>query len=126
VASRFFRFRERSDAHQVTADLGVTLAAVAGQEGEEAAGAGIVGCVENLPLAAPGAQQARPIELLDVERKGCRRDADPRRDLPGRQTARARGHEQPENREPGLMSERRQRRERRFLFHHSLRQIFDA
>ena len=69
MASRFFRFGERSDARQVTADLGVTLAAVAGQEGEKAAGAGIVGRVENLPLAPPGAQQARAIELLDVERK---------------------------------------------------------
>jgi hypothetical protein len=126
MTSRFFRLRERSDGHQVTTDLGVTLAAVAGQEGEQAARAGIVRGVEDLPLSSPGAQQARPIELLDVEREGRRRNSDPCRDLPRRQTARARGHEQPENREPGLMSERRQRRERRFLFHHSLRQIFDA
>jgi hypothetical protein len=97
LTSRFFRLRERSDGRKITADLGMTLAAIAGQKGEEATGARIIGGVEHLPLTPPGAQQARPIELLDVEREGRRRDTDPRGNLTGGQAARARGHEQPEN-----------------------------
>ena len=66
---------------------GMPLAAVARQEVEQPARAGVVGRVEDLPVPARGPDQARPLQLLEVERQGRGGHAEPGRHLAGRHPA---------------------------------------
>ena len=95
----------------------VPLAAIAHDEVEQGAHAGIVRCVENLPMLTRGLDEAGALQLLQMERQSRRQDLEPLRDLTGRHASWPLPDQQTENREPRLVREGGQAGQGLLLFH---------
>ena len=95
------------------------LAAVVHQEVEQVLSTPIVGGVDDLALPTLGLDEARPLQLLQVEGERGGRNAEMLCDLTGRKSRWTLPHEEAEDRETRLLAERRQRDQGLILFHHS-------
>lgn len=82
------------------------MAAILGHVGEQRVHDGIGRRVDQRPALAPEGHKVRVFELAQVERQRRRREREPLADLPRGKPLRSGSHEQPENIEPRLMTER--------------------
>jgi hypothetical protein len=93
---------------QIAADLRSPLAAILGQEAQEAANAFDVRRIEYLSaLPVPG-QKTRAFQVLQVKGQRRRLRIQAPRDLARRKTARPLDHQEPEDRKTGLLCKGRE------------------
>ncbi len=98
----------------------MTLAAIFGQERQQAPRSLDVDGVENAPFDPPRSQQAGALQMREVVRQGRGRHGNACGNLPRRQPARPFANQQPEYRQAVLLGERCERFYGTLLFHISV------
>ena len=92
-------------------------AAVFGQISHQPVHGGVIGGIDQVSAEAPLGDQTGMHELLQVKGERGRRDAKAIRDNARRKPLGAAGHQHPEQRQPGLLGEGAESRDRVFLIH---------